>query len=471
MLFTSLEFFLLLILVVPTSYLLGTRKRLQNAFLLGVSYLFYGWWDYRFLALIVASTLVDFKAARTIHQTPEGQPARKRWLLTSVGVNLGLLMVFKYFDFFSLSLLEATQTLGLKYDPILLDVILPVGISFYTFQTMSYTIDVYRNRWVPQESFLDFALFVAFFPQLVAGPIERAPDLIPQLARGKRANLRQFEEGIFLITYGLFLKVVVADGLAQWANVAFSNPNYPFLPLVVGVIAFALQIYGDFCGYSMIARGTARLLGVDLMRNFRTPYFSTDIQEFWRRWHVSLSRWLRDYLYITLGGNRISEVRTYVNLMLTMLLGGLWHGAGWNFVIWGGLHGGALAIHRFLTGRQKEPPPKGPLKRFGSGVGLFVFVCFTWIFFRAATFGDACQMIAGILSFRGGLTMTGLMGLLQIGVAIAVVLPLEWLFFKKDEELEPVGFNWKIQTLFFALAWVAITGGLDGDASFIYFQF
>lgn len=472
MLFTSFVFLAFLVLAVGGNRLLRPFRRSQNVFLLLMSYLFYGWWDWRFLSLIWLSTIVDYIVAARVHQCTD-QTIRKRWLGLSLVANLGALGIFKYFDFFSTSLEAMVRPLGIQIDAITLGVILPVGISFYTFQTLSYTIDVYRGRQKPCRDPVLFGLFVCFFPQLVAGPIERASDLIPQLAGEKSATRRQIAEGFVLVTYGLFLKIVVADGLAPDVDSVFAVPQLPFMTLLGGVLGFSLQIYGDFCGYSLIARGAARFLGVDLMRNFRTPYFAVSIQDFWRRWHVSLSSWLRDYLYVSLGGNRKGSVRTYTNLMLTMLLGGLWHGAGWNFVIWGGIHGGALACHRLASVRLPTPQSRpGKLAADFLGWSLtFLVVTVAWIFFRAGTLADAIAYCSGLMTLRGGLALSGTMLLFKIVFLCAMILPFEWVTFRHDDELILARLRPLILGLCMAAAWVAITGGFDGAKSFIYFQF
>lgn len=310
--------------------------------------------------------------------------ARKILLFLSMAVNLGILGIFKYANFFVDSFAEMLGGLGLNPNEPFLSVVLPVGISFYTFQTMSYTIDVYRRRLEPVSDFVIFATFVAYFPQLVAGPIERARILLPQLQRHDRSvNAETVQSGLGLILLGLFKKVVLADGVASAADRAFNDPaSLSWVSVVVGVLAFSIQIYGDFSGYTDIARGVSRLLGIELTLNFAQPYLSRNITEFWRRWHISLSNWLRDYLYISLGGNRKGTIRTYVNLMATMLLGGLWHGASFNFVIWGGLHGLFLVIHRlFLGGVVADGPLR--FKHLPSIMMTFVAVSVVWIFFRA----------------------------------------------------------------------------------------
>jgi D-alanyl-lipoteichoic acid acyltransferase DltB (MBOAT superfamily) len=443
-------------------------RRYQNPILLVASYVFYGAWDWRFLSLIWLSTLTDYAVARGMDATEE--PRRRRvLLLTSISVNLGILGVFKYSGFFVESFSALVEAIGLPSDPALLRVVLPVGISFYTFQTLGYSIDVFRNR-IPAERDLGvFALYVAFFPQLVAGPIERAQHMLPQLrtARDRLTN-PQVQAGLVLILIGLFKKVVIADGLAPIVNTAFAQSGTASgLELLISVWAFGLQIYGDFSGYSSIARGTAKLLGIDLMVNFRQPYLSPNITEFWRTWHISLSTWLRDYLYIPLGGNRGSPLQTYRNLMLTMLLGGLWHGAAWTFVIWGGLHGLFLAAHREWRDRHEGR------SRFGTilpVIGTFQLVSLAWIFFRASSVGQAFEVLTGILTLRPGGVSTDAFWLLAILGSASLILDLaqrRWDSPTFTLELQPAA-----QGAIYGAAVVAlILFSGSQPVPFIYFQF
>lgn len=380
--------------------------RWRNPILLAASYLFYGMWDWRFLGLLLVSTVVDYSVARML----EGdRPARvrKALLATSIAVNLGILGFFKYANFFADGFTDLAGSVGLAPGQFTLAVVLPVGISFYTFQTMSYSIDVYRRRLEPCRNIVDFATYVAFFPQLVAGPIERAHNLLPRLQRTDRSIGRaEIESGLGLILLGLVKKVVLADGVASVADKAFSDPSdLSFVAVGAGVLAFSIQIYGDFSGYTDIARGVSRMLGVELLVNFRQPYLARNITEFWRQWHISLSNWLRDYLYIPLGGNRRGRTLTIVNLMITMLLGGLWHGASWNFVVWGGLHGLYLVVHRVR--RAGNVSADLPGWRDLPAIGLtFGVVSMTWIFFRAADFATAADVFRA-LAFQPGFTDRG----------------------------------------------------------------
>jgi alginate O-acetyltransferase complex protein AlgI len=399
--FNSITFavFLAIVLVVYWS----VQPKLRNVVLVVSSYIFYGWWDWRFLSLLAISTLVDFNIGRWLGRT-DGLRARRRLMWLSVAVNLGILGTFKYLNFFTDSLTNMFDAIGWEADPITLNVILPVGISFYTFQTMSYTLDVYRRRIEPTNDPVAFATYVAYFPQLVAGPIERAQHLLPAIINTDRVFPRDNErrEAIRLILFGLAKKVVLADGVAEIANRAFNESDTASsVTLATGVLAFAIQIYGDFSGYTDIARGVSRLLGIDLVLNFTEPYLSRNITEFWRRWHISLSNWLRDYLYISLGGNRKGVRKTYRNLMITMLLGGLWHGASWNFVIWGGLHGLYLVVHKLARGATTaDHEPRW--RDVPSILATNAAVLFAWIFFRAETVDQALGIIGGLLTLRGG---------------------------------------------------------------------
>jgi len=397
--FDSPIYIVFLIGVCLAYWRLGYRP--QNRLLLLASYLFYGWWDWRFLALMIGSTTLDFLLARAIDRA-QSQQARKRFMLTSVIVNLAVLGVFKYFNFFVDTFLHVADAIGLGRLPhITWSIILPPAISFYTFQEIAYIVDVYKRRVPRATNFVDYSLFVSLFPHLIAGPIQQPGHLLPQVQAPRSWNPSKAFDGMLLILEGLVRKAVVADNCALVANAAFNGhfgaPN--LLVTLLGVYAFAWQIYGDFSGYSSIARGSAQLLGFHFMVNFRQPYLATSLQDFWRRWHISLSTFLRDYLYIRLlGGNRRGTRRTYVNLLATMLLGGLWHGANWTFVAWGGMHGALLAVERMF----KEGAPSSPVAagRWLRRVLIFQFVCLTWIFFRNPTFASAASMLSGMRVFH-----------------------------------------------------------------------
>ena len=399
MLFNSYTFWLFFLTVFLLYRVLSHKW--QNRMLLIASYVFYGAWDWRFLSLIWISTCVDYFVARQIagDRTAEhARRGRKRWLVLSLIVNLGLLGFFKYFGFFVTEAGELLHWLGLSASIPTLRIVLPVGISFYTFQTMSYTIDVYRGRTqATRNTYVDFALYVAFFPQLVAGPIERSTRLMPQIRDPRTSKPGDFAEGLQLVAVGMFMKIVIADNMAKIVNGVFQSPidELSGLDCLLGVYAFTLQIYGDFSGYSAIARGVAKWLGFDLMVNFNLPYFAQTPREFWHRWHISLSTWLRDYLYIPLGGSRGGALATYRNLMLTMVLGGLWHGAGWTFILWGMLHGGMLCADRLLA----LSPTKNAPSRTPSWVAVvkvlvtFHLVCLGWLLFRAESISQAGNML------------------------------------------------------------------------------
>ena len=401
MFFDTPVYFLFLAIVVVAYWRL--EHRAQNILLLVASYFFYGWWDPRFLGLIALSTLVDFYCARAISRT-ENPRSRRTLLTTSLLINLGFLGTFKYFNFFADSFAASLHALGFHDVPVAtLRILLPPGISFYTFQEVAYIVDVYNGKLEPADSLLDYALFISLFPHLIAGPIQRPSHLLPQVQSSRQLDGDRFFDGLLLILSGLFRKTVIADNCALLADAAFSGRmGAPNLPIVlIGTYAFAWQIYGDFSGYSDIARGSAQLLGFHFMVNFRQPYLATSLQDFWRRWHISLSTWLRDYLYIPLGGNRHGEAGTYRNLMVTMLLGGLWHGANWTFVVWGGIHGAGLSLERAarrLFGAEESDEasslvsPIAWLRR----IVVFNLVCVAWVFFRAASIGDAFTFLGGL---------------------------------------------------------------------------
>src|SRR5579864_5357670 len=392
MLFDTPIFILFLCVVALCYWRLGFRN--QNRFLLAASYLFYGWWDWRFLCLMLGSTVIDYFIAIKIAEAKD-QRVRKSLLTLSLAINFSILGFFKYFNFFADSLGHVLAGVGIKASLPVLLIILPPGISFYTFQEVAYIVDVYSGKLPASRSFLDYGLFISLFPHLIAGPIQRPAHLLPQVQQPRRWDSGKAFDGLLLILEGLFRKCVIADNCALIANAAFSGAfGRPSLPVVLlGTYAFAWQIYGDFSGYSSIARGSAQLLGFHFMVNFRQPYLADSIQDFWRRWHISLSTWLRDYLYIPLGGNRFGEVRTYINLMLTMLLGGLWHGANWTFVIWGGIHGAWLSVERLFW-------PKGETFSWFSRLVTLTVVGVSWIFFRAKSLGAALEMLRSTTSFH-----------------------------------------------------------------------
>ncbi len=409
--FASLEFLIFFALLVPSYFLVpGSWRWLL---LLIASYLFYAWWNVSYIILIVFSTVVDYLAAAAMPAPDSGQDGRRRLLLMlSLVVNLGVLFTFKYFNFMSESVGLVLGSLGVAYDHQALDMLLPVGISFYTFQSMAYTIDVYRGRLAPERHFGIFALYVAFFPQLVAGPIERAQNILPQLRQQFSFDYGRVVQGLRLILWGMFKKVVIADRVAVYVNAVYGDPQrYDGGVLLLATLLFAVQIYCDFSGYTDIAIGTARIMGFRLMDNFRQPYFATSISDFWRRWHISLSTWFRDYLYIPLGGSRVPLPRYLGNLMIVFVVSGLWHGAAWTFVIWGALHGlymvAEVALRR--SGLQLIPGPAWLRMALG-GLVTFALTSFAWIFFRANSPADAFYIAGHLLSFSGGDILAPLAG-------------------------------------------------------------
>jgi len=399
MLFNSNEFLKFLAAFFLFYYLVRNDRRARNLLVIAGSYLFYGWWDWRFLGLIIISTLLDYFVG--IGLASQEDPRRRRILvLASVAGNLSILGFFKYYDFFVESLRVLLGKLGVSMDVHTLGIVLPVGISFYTFQTMSYTLDVYRRRVPATRDLGAFAAYVAFFPQLVAGPIERAHNLLPQFLSVRRIDSAKFASGIWLLVWGMFKKVVVADNLAPLVQGIYDTAGWapgPSGPAVIlATLAFGMQIYCDFSGYSDIARGVARMLGFELMLNFNLPYAAGNLRDFWRRWHISLSTWLRDYLYISLGGNRRGRGRTLVNIMLTMLLGGLWHGAAWHFVFWGGWHGLGLSLQRIFGRGRRGAPAWGLL----SWLLTMSFVYYGWLLFRAHGMVHAATLTMALGDWR-----------------------------------------------------------------------
>ncbi|MSU20740.1 MAG: MBOAT family protein [Pedosphaera sp.] len=401
MLFNSELFFKFFAAFLLLYYLARHHLQARNVLIVLASYLFYGWWDYRFLSLLIISSVMDFCVGLGLERNQN--PARRKLLLgLSLTGNLALLGFFKYYDFFAQSLTVALEHLGLPFNLRTLDVILPVGISFYTFQTMSYAIDVYRREIKATANLVDFLAYVSFFPQLVAGPIERAQHLLPQFARTRIITMPMLAEGIWLCLWGMFKKVVIADNLAPLVEMVYGNADAAGPMIALATVAFAFQIYGDFSGYSDIARGTAKILGFDIMVNFNVPFAAKNVREFWRRWHISLSTWLRDYLYISLGGNRSGPGRTYLNLFLTMLLGGLWHGAAWNFVLWGAWHGIGLVTHRLWTqGREASGglPKPGAVTSLLSWTATTLFVLYGWLLFRAGSWEQVAFLTERLAHF------------------------------------------------------------------------
>jgi alginate O-acetyltransferase complex protein AlgI len=445
----------------------------QNRMLLVASYIFYGYWDYRFLSLIFISTVVDYFVANAI-QDSEEQKIRKYALSVSIASNLGILGFFKYFDFFSNEVSVLFTGLGLDLSLPLLNVILPVGISFYTFQTMSYTIDVYRGVTKPTKKFLDFALYVSFFPQLVAGPIERSSHLLPQILKPRTIRKNDFSEGLYHVLTGLFKKIVIADNMAPIVNTIFSTPTSELsgLEVLVGVYAFAFQIYGDFSGYSSIAQGIAKWMGFDLMWNFRMPYFSVSPSDFWQRWHISLSSWLRDYLYISLGGNKGGSLFTFRNLAITMLLGGLWHGAGWTYMLWGLYHGLLLIAYRlFARNINEHKTSMFDLKHLFNIVLMFHFVCGSWLIFRADSVHQITGMVDALL-FNFYITDFAIFSMAMIIFFSGPLMLFELWIEKSKDMLIILNINWVYRAMFYTyLLLMIIIFPPDKPQDFIYFQF
>ena len=419
MLFNSYTFWLFY-LVVFLSYWALKHKH-QNTLLLLASYVFYGAWDWRFLFLIFTSTLIDFILAQKIEDASNARK-KKSILFLSILANLSILGFFKYYNFFSSELNSLFINIGVPSMLPTLDIILPVGISFYTFQTMSYSIDVYRNEIKPTRNFKDYALYVSFFPQLVAGPIERSSRLLPQVLQVRTWKKDYFLEGLYLVLYGLFLKIVIADNMASIVNYIFAKEasDLTSLEVLLGVYAFAFQIYGDFAGYSSIARGIAKWLGFDLMVNFRMPYLANNPSDFWKRWHISLSSWFRDYVYIPLGGNRDGKAASHRNLMLTMFLSGLWHGAAWTYVLWGILHGAYLSLYNLLFAK-KELKQFSRFKNIIAIVIMFHLTCLAWLLFRADGMEQVYSFMLKILEFD---TSTSVFFMGSISLMVFYILPL-----------------------------------------------
>ncbi len=450
---------------------------MQNAFLLASSYVFYGWWDWRFLGLIIFSSFVDYTIGFYLGKTNK-VPLRKRLLAISLILNIGLLGFFKYFNFFIESFNDTIRFFGNNFDLATLNIILPVGISFYTFQTLSYTIDVYNRKLEPAKDAISFFTYVSFFPQLVAGPIERATNLLPQFYKKRTFDYDFAVSGLKLILWGLFKKVVIADNAATFVNIIFSNTeNYSGSTIFLGVILFSFQIYGDFSGYSDIAIGTSRLFGFKLMRNFAFPYFSRDIAEFWRRWHISLSTWFRDYVYIPLGGSRGGLWQKVRNTFVIFVLSGFWHGANWTFMSWGFLNALfflpllVLKKNRINTDLVAEDKFLPNLREVFQMLVTFVMVNLAWIFFRADSMSHAAQIYFKIIS-PSLFAMPELMPL-KVIILIIIFVIIEWL--RRDREVVLDFSDWRIpRPLRFLIYYLIISsifllGGQQQE--FIYFQF
>ena len=482
MLFNSTDFLIFLpVVFIIYWFIFNKSLNIQNLFVAAASYLFYGWWDWRFLSLIGISTIIDYSVGRGLAKA-HSQKTRKGLLLTSLGVNLGLLGFFKYFNFFVDSFISAFSFLGFQLSPTSLNLILPVGISFYTFQTLSYTIDVYKGKLQPTNNLVAFAAFVSFFPQLVAGPIERASNLLPQFQKKRHFNYLESVNGLKQILWGMFKKIVIADRCAEIANLAFRNPSeHSGSALIIGVVLFSFQIYGDFSGYSDIAIGTARLFGFRLMKNFAYPYFSRDIAEFWRRWHISLTTWFRDYLYIPLGGSRVGTRKKIRNIFIVFLTSGFWHGANWTFLVWGAIHAlFYLPLQIFDKHRENiQVVAKGKIipsfKEAFNMLSTFALAAFAWIFFRAENIGHAFSYIGNMIS-RSIFSRPDLPNrqLLITAVLLLFFLLLEWLGRENDYAIEKLGVKGPqiVRWGFYALLIFLIGMFMQSEETpFIYFQF
>ncbi|MBI3335397.1 MAG: MBOAT family protein [Candidatus Portnoybacteria bacterium] len=482
MLFNSINFAIFLPIVFIL-YWLATKGnlRLQNILLLVSSYFFYASWDWRFLFLLIFSTLLDYFTGIKIHEATK-QRKKLFWLWLSIGVNLGFLGVFKYYNFFAESFADGLSLLGIKANLGSLQVILPVGISFYTFHGLSYVLDLYKNRIKPERNFIDYSVFVSFFPLLVAGPIERATHLLPQILKKREFDYSKAVDGLRQILWGLFKKIVIADNLAEYVNTIFNNSaDYSGSTLVLGALFFTFQIYCDFSGYSDIALGTARLFGIDLLRNFAFPYFSRDIAEFWRRWHISLSSWFRDYLYIPLGGSRGGTWMKIRNTFIIFLVSGFWHGANWTFIVWGFLN--ALYIMPsmiFNTNRTYlDIAAKGkylPTIKELLSIGItFCLTVFAWIFFRANNVAHAIGYISGIFSSSLFATphFTGSEKAVQIVFLTGIFLIVEWLGREEQYAIAHLGLKWykPIRWAMYYCIVLAILRFAGKGQQFIYFQF
>ena len=477
MLFDSAVYLVFLVLVVLAYWRM--RHETQNRFLLAASYFFYGWWDWRFLLVMIASTAMDFYIARAISESPLPDNAgttpgktgsalnkRKSLLVASLVINFSILGFFKYFNFFVDSAVRFAGLLGLHSIPhALFSIILPPAISFYTFQEVAYIVDVYYGRVAAAKSFVDYGLFISFFPHLIAGPIQRPSHLLPQVQEPRVVNQTRIYDGVMLILSGLFRKCVIADSCGALANAAFAGRmGSTAIAAFIGMYAFAWQIYGDFSGYSDIARGSAQVLGFHFMVNFRQPYLATSLQDFWRRWHISLSTWLRDYLYIPLGGSRHGEPQTYRNLFTTMLLGGLWHGANWTFVLWGALHGVGLAVERAFE--LAKTATNTWLRR----IVIFHFVCFGWILFRAASIGAAWDYLGQFAQWSWRPTYVAALSYLVIFTLPLFLIDLRLEHTGEEYLLQTGGYRWQVAAA--AAAVIAVAMLSQGESSaFIYFQF
>jgi D-alanyl-lipoteichoic acid acyltransferase DltB (MBOAT superfamily) len=482
MLFNSIDFAIFLPIVFIIYWLiLGKNYKFQNLLIVVASYIFYSWWDWKFTSLILFSTLIDYLVGIGLSKT-DNKKKRLILLWTSIGVNLGFLGFFKYYNFFLDNFITAFTLLGTEFNATSLNVILPVGISFYTFQTLSYTIDVYKRKMEPTNNIVSFAAYVSFFPQLVAGPIERATQLLPQFYKEREFNYNNAVNGLRQILWGLFKKIVIADNCAMYANIIFGNSaEYSGSTLVLGALFFTFQIYGDFSGYSDIAIGTSKLFGFNLMKNFAFPYFSRDIAEFWRRWHISLSTWFRDYLYIPIGGSRVSKAKNIRNIFIIFIVSGFWHGANWTFIVWGALNAiyflPLLLInknrhHIEIVAHNKSIPSIKELSFILITFGLTVFA---WIFFRAESVTHAVNYIAGI--FNSSLLSVPDFPMRREAVTtivlVCIFILVEWVGRRGDFAIDNIAKKVPkpLRILFYYAVIMSIFWYGGSQQQFIYFQF
>lgn len=479
MLFNSWSFAIFLPVVFFAYYFLaGNRTKTQNLILLIASYFFYGSWDWRFLGLLLFSTLLDYASGIQIDRSTD--PAkRKAWLVASIVINLGLLGVFKYYNFFVENINTAFQSAGLSTNFTALHLILPIGISFYTFHGLSYVFDIYRSKIKPEKDFITYSLFVSYFPLLVAGPIERATHLLPQLKNKRTFSLTLASDGFRQILYGLFKKMVIADTCAEYANMVFNNyHSFSSITLVLGAVFFAFQIYGDFSGYSDIAIGTSKLFGIELIRNFSFPYFSRNISEFWRRWHISLSSWFKDYLYIPLGGSKGSTFQKVRNVLIIFLVSGFWHGANWTFIIWGLLNA-LFILPQVLKGNNRKYMAivaansyLPTMRDFFLMVLTFALTCFAWIFFRSPNIADAFGYVSGIFSFDLDLSKTSYNKIYLLFIVFFILV--EWAGRKKEYALQLIGDIKNPAIVYIAevmVIMIILIFCTANTSQFIYFQF
>jgi alginate O-acetyltransferase complex protein AlgI len=477
MLFNSIDFGIFFPLVFILYWVFFKKNILQrNIFLICVSYLFYGWWDWRFLSLIVISSLVDFVVGKKIHNE-ELAIKRKRWLILSIAVNIGFLGFFKYCNFFIDSFYDVFSIFGTDFNRLHLNIILPVGISFYTFQTLSYTLDIYYKKLKPTNDIIAFFAFVSFFPQLVAGPIERAKDLLPQFIKTTKINYGLLRSGLLLMAWGFFKKIVIADRLAIFVDSVYNDlGNLDGITAIVATMFFAFQLYLDFSAYSDIAIGSARMLGFNLSLNFKRPYLASSFSDFWKRWHISLSSWFKDYVYIPLGGNRVSKMKLYKNILIVFILSGLWHGASWNFVIWGALNGLFILIFDTFFSHKKG----SNIKKVLTSVIISSLWAISLVFFRAQTFSDAITVISNFFESNKDLLYNH--GLNSMEFSFTIKLLIAYMLFEIVLEKRENLYQWFIQrnfivrwSVYISLLIMILLFGSYGvglnDNNFIYFQF